>query len=74
MICLLLQQENAIDFRAQIVEKLRPLGITIDQEKNNFRGELREMTGENSTARVFVIPTDEELMIALDTLRVIENS
>ncbi len=65
--------ENAIDFRERIVEKLRPLGITMDKEKNNFRGEVREITGKGSTSKVYVIPTDEELMIALDTTRIIKN-
>ncbi len=65
--------ENAIDFRARIVEKLAPLGITMDTSKNDFRGELREITGKDSKTKVYVIPTNEELMIALDTLRLIEN-
>ena len=66
--------ENAVEFREKIVSRLKPLGITIDKEKNNFRGELREISGSDSNTQVYVIPTNEELMIALDTLRIIENS
>ena len=66
--------ENAISFREHILEKLKPLGITMDKEKNNFRGELKEITGQDSIAKVYVVPTNEELMIALETLRIIEQS
>lgn len=63
--------ENAVDVRREVVEKLLCLGIKIDLEKNNIRGELTDITGEGSSVKVFVIPTDEELMIAKDTLDLI---
>ncbi len=66
--------ENAISFRQHIVEKLEPLGITIDPKKNDFRSELKEISKDDSKVKVYVIPTDEELMIAEETLRIIENS
>lgn len=63
--------ENAIEVRERIVDKLDCLGIKMDPLKNNTRGEIAELTKEGSTARVFVIPTNEELMIARDTVDLI---
>ena len=44
-----------------------------DKEKNNCSGKEVEITGEGSKVRVFVIPTNEELMIAKDTQALVEN-
>lgn len=63
--------ENGPDIRQMVVEKLACLGITIDIEKNNVRGKITDVTGSDSKVKVFVIPTDEELMIAKDTLSLI---
>ena len=60
--------ENGPEIRRQIVDKLACLGIKIDLEKNNVRGKLTDISADDSNAKVFVIPTDEELMIAKDTL------
>jgi acetate kinase len=43
------------------------LGIEIDQAKNKVRGKLTEVSSANSKVKVFLIPTNEELMIARDT-------
>ena len=59
--------ENAIPARKAIVEKLACLGIKLDEEKNNTRGETVEISADDSSVRLFVIPTNEELMIATDT-------
>ena len=59
--------ENGIGDRAEIVKGLEFMGIKIDAEKNNFRGEERDISAEDATVRTLVIPTNEELMIALDT-------
>ena len=48
------------------------LGVTIDKEKNDCRGKEVEITGEDSRVRVFIIPTNEELMIAKDTQALVE--
>jgi acetate kinase len=59
--------ENSIQTRIDILEKLASLGIKIDEEANNFRGKVRKISTEDSKIPVYVIPTNEELMIALDT-------
>ncbi len=64
--------ENGPETRAQIMEGLEPMGIFIDKEKNNFKGQLREITGEGSKVRIIVIPTNEELVIARDTKQIVE--
>ena len=48
------------------------MGVKIDNEKNNCRGEEVEISTPDSTVRVFVVPTNEELMIARDTLNLIK--
>ena len=65
--------ENGPETRERICTKLEGIGIIIDKEKNKFKGQFRDITGEGSTARVLVIPTDEELVIARDTKEIFEN-
>ena len=48
------------------------MGITIDKKKNDCRGKEVEITGKDSKVRVFIIPTNEELMIAKDTQELVE--
>ena len=59
--------ENAIAVRKAIINRLAVLGIKIDEERNNIRGEETLISSDDSTVKVYVIPTDEELMIACDT-------
>ena len=59
--------ENSISTRKQILDKLSVLGVQIDEERNNIRGEEQLITKDTSKIPVWVIPTDEELMIARDT-------
>jgi acetate kinase len=60
--------ENDIDFRLHICRMLESaLGIKIDADKNNVRGKETEISTPDSKVRVFVIPTNEELVIARDT-------
>lgn len=61
--------ENDIDAREAICEQLTWLGVEIDKEANHIRGEEREISTKDSKVRVFVIPTEEELMIARDVYR-----
>ena len=63
--------ENSSPARHDIISKLKVLGITIDEEKNKTTGEEIELTGKDSKVRVFAIPTNEELMIAKETLNLI---
>ncbi|HUX46905.1 MAG TPA: acetate kinase [Desulfosporosinus sp.] len=60
--------ENAPNMRATICKNMGYLGIHLDIEKNLVRGEEVDVSKTNSSCRVLVIPTNEELMIALDTL------
>ena len=60
--------ENNIAIRREICEKLSCLGIKIDLDKNNVRGEEIKLSTDDSSTLVYVIPTNEELMIARDTL------
>lgn len=59
--------ENSLIMRADIVSGLEELGIEIDAERNNTRKEAL-ISSDNSRIKVFVVPTNEELMIARDTL------
>ena len=64
--------ENGIDARKQICEYLGFLGVKIDDEKNNCRGKEVEISTPDSKVKVFVIPTNEELMIARDTAKLVK--
>ena len=59
--------ENSISTRMQVMEKLACLGVKPDVERNNIRGKEALITADNSKIPVYVIPTNEELMIATDT-------
>jgi acetate kinase len=48
------------------------MGVELDKEKNKIRGEEKEISSENSKVKVWVVPTNEELMIARDTLALIK--
>ena len=63
--------ENSIMTRKQIIEGLTSLGIELDEEANDIRGEFRLITKEGSKIPCYIVPTDEELMIARDTYRLI---
>ncbi len=65
--------ENSIPIRQLVCEKLLPLGVKIDLDKNNIRGEITKISTAESKVEVYVIPIDEELMIARDTVSLIEN-
>ena len=65
--------ENSTSTRREILDSLKVLGIEIDDEKNNTRGEEICITKSSSKIPVYVIPTDEELMIARDTYNIIER-
>ncbi len=59
--------ENSIDMREKLVEGLEYMGVKIDPEKNKVRGKECDVSAADSKVRIFVIPTNEELMIAMDT-------
>ena len=65
--------ENGIAVRKGICEYLGFLGVKIDEEKNNCRGEEVEISTPDSKVKVYVVPTNEELMIARETRDIVLN-
>ncbi|UQF22889.1 acetate kinase [Vagococcus lutrae] len=58
--------ENAIELRRDIINGMTWFGCEIDDEKNNIRGEERIISTDDSSVKVLLVPTDEEVMIARD--------
>ena len=65
--------ENGIAVRKGICEYLGFLGVKIDEEKNNCRGEEVVISTPDSKVKVYVVPTNEELMIARETRDIVLN-
>lgn len=63
--------ENGSLVRKLVLKRLSYLGITLNEEANNKRGSITEISTPDSKVRVFVIPTDEEYMIAKDTMQIV---
>ena len=63
--------ENSVQIRQMIVDKIHSLGVSLDKELNNCRGVLRKISNEDSRIPVYIVPTNEELMIAKDTYELI---
>ena len=64
--------ENSASMRARICEGLEYLGVKIDPEKNTIRGKEAIISADDSKVTVWVIPTNEELMIAQDTAELVK--
>jgi acetate kinase len=67
--------ENSPYMRACICSLLHGLGIFIDEEVNIFRntGEIVDISGSSLGVKVLVVPTNEELVIARDTMEIVGN-
>lgn len=65
--------ENSATLRAQIMKGLEFLGLHLDPEKNNVRGKETVLSADDSPAKILLIPTNEELMIALDTAKLVKE-
>ena len=65
--------ENAVDVRAKILSNLENLGIIINQDKNKSRGKEIKISSDSSAVDVYIIPTNEELVIAREAKKIIEN-
>ena len=65
--------ENGVATRMGCVAGLEFMGISIDPTLNNVRGKERDVSAEGATVRTLVIPTNEELMIALDTAAIVNG-
>ena len=64
--------ENQINIRRGICEKLEFMGVKVDIDANNMRGEEKEISTPDSKIKVYVVPTNEELMIAKETERLVK--
>lgn len=64
--------ERAIEMREMIIERIASLGVVIDKEANNVRAEYRLITKPESKIPVYIVPTNEELMIAEDTFELVK--
>ena len=64
--------ENQINIRKGICEKLEFMGVKLDVEANNVRGEEKEISTQDSKIKVYLVPTNEELMIAKETERLVK--
>lgn len=65
--------ENTPSYRTYVCEKLAYMGVKIDEAKNAIRGEETEISTPDSSVKVLVIPTNEELVIARDTLDILNS-
>ena len=65
--------ENTPKYRSYVCDKLKFLGVKIDESKNAIRGEELEISTPDSSIKVYVIPTNEELVIARDTLDIVSK-
>ena len=65
--------ENTPSYRTYVCEKLKFMGVKIDEEKNAARGEEVLISTPDSSIKVYVIPTNEELVIARDTLEILKS-
>ncbi len=63
--------ENQIKIREGICKNLEFMGVNIDEDRNNVRSEEKLISKDSSKVRIYVIPTNEELMIAKETMRLI---
>lgn len=66
--------ENAPGTRANIINRLAALGVKIDEKRNDCRGIEALISTDDSTVKVYVVPTNEEVMICRDTLRLISEN
>ncbi len=66
--------ENAPDIRKAIIDGLNVFGAKIDSEENNCRGKEKIVSTPDSKVKVWVIPTDEEVMLARDAYKNLENA
>lgn len=65
--------EKGIQARERICKYLECFGIYLDKERNNVRGEEQLISTDDSKAMLYVVPTNEELMIARDTYDIVKN-
>ena len=64
--------ERGPDERATICKQLEFLGVKLDEEANKVKAEEKEISSKDSKVKVWIVPTDEELMIARDTMNLVK--
>ena len=64
--------ENQSNVRESICRQLEFMGVDIDSKMNKTKGEAKQISSTTSKVKVFVIPTDEEMMIAQETLELVQ--
>ncbi|MGL5417639.1 MAG: acetate kinase [Clostridium sp.] len=64
--------ENSPETREECLKNLEFLGLELEKERNNVRGKLTEISKEGSRVKAYVVPTNEELMIAQETLALVK--
>lgn len=65
--------ENSISIRREICEKLSCLGVKLDLDLNQNKNEVVKISSNDSSIDVYVIPTNEELLVARETIHLINN-
>jgi len=67
--------ENSVEIRRRVCEYLKPLGVVYDADRNakTVRGQAGAITADGSRMAVWVVPTNEELMIARDTMEIVRK-
>ena len=65
--------ENQINVRKRILDYLTWIGVELDDEANNVKGEERLISTQDSKIKVYLVPTDEEMVIAKDTKAIVES-
>jgi len=65
--------ENQVNIRKCICEHLKWMGVELDLEANNVRAEEKEISSKDSKVKVWIVPTNEELVIAKDTKEIVEK-
>ena len=65
--------ENSSFARKEVLTGLEFLGFNIDEAKNEIRGEVQEISTKDSKVKVYEIPTNEELVIARDAVKLINK-
>ena len=65
--------ENGIETRERVCKYLEPFGVKINKEVNKVRGKLTCISEEDSKVKVYIVPTNEELMIAKDAYNIVNK-
>lgn len=64
--------ENGVETRERVCKYLEPFGVKLDKDLNNVKGKERKISTEDSKVEIYIIPTNEELMIAKETEKIIK--